>query len=122
MLTLKVRENTAGSGGLSPHYTLPMVFTLPIPSHCNLPLSLGAPADHQGQAFLPGLQDPRSLSFLGPRQHQDPPENTQKELVLKAEEGRGGQRGAEGGLRWGGEYNASGSLAEEVGAQQGRGA
>lgn len=95
LLTLKVRENTAGSGGLSPHYTPPTVFTLPTPSYCNLPLSLGAPVDHQGQAFLLGLQDPRSLSFLGPRQHQGPPETHRKNLFSRqrgAEGGRGGQK------------------------------
>lgn len=86
LLTLEIRENTPGSGGLSPHYTPPTAFPLPNPSHCNSPLSLGAPADHQGQAFPPGLQDPQGLSFLGPRQHQGPPETHRESLSSKAEE------------------------------------
>lgn len=51
---------------------------LPTPSKApplrDLPLSPGAPADHQDQVFLPGLQDPRGLSFPGHPQHRDPPE------------------------------------------------
>lgn len=74
--------------------------------HCHSPLSPGDPGDHQGQAFPLGLRDPQGQSFLGPPQHQGPPETHRKNLSPKAE---GGDKGGLRGPGWGTATRAEGS-------------
>lgn len=97
LLTLQIR------GDHGDEEECPHTVRLPLSSQASLPrdspLRPGAPADHQGQVFLLGLQDPQGLSFPGRPQHQDPPETHPKKCPEGQRGGCGWGQGAQGG--WG---------------------